>query len=145
MWGEKIKRYNNNNLYEWVGSGDIALYVTGNKYIIDESCLKVKDFRWREHQNKLIAYKNKRYYDINSIILGKELKDKRVIFIDGDNKNLRKSNMSNTIKKNSISNRVDNKTGHRGVSLYGKNKYRAQIYVNGKNIVLGSEQNLRMP
>lgn len=138
--GEKIKRYNNNNLYEWVGSGDIVLYAsnTGTKYIIDEIMFeKVKDFRWREHQNKLIAYKNMRYYDINSIILGKELKDKRVIFIDGDNKNLRKSNMSNTIKKNSISNRVDNKTGHRGVSLYGKNKYRAQIYVNGKNIVLG--------
>lgn len=36
----------------------------------------------------------------------------------------------------------NNKTGHTGVSLYGKNKYRAQICVNGKNIVLGVRSKL---
>lgn len=149
--GERLSIDDNNyNPYKVLDDGTTVIYAanTGTKFYIDsEDYNRIKQYKWVEAKGGYIGTRLKggKFLSIHNVILN--IKDNHknvVIYVDGDKKNIRKNNLKIVDRQQYIKERrirSNNKTGYTGVSLYGKNKYRAQIMVNGQNIVLGVRSN----
>lgn len=144
----RLDLYKQNNIYRHIdGTTVIFASNTGTEFYIDSYMYeKIKEYRWAERNNGLCAYTKLGIVNIASILLDKTITNSMIGFKDKNNKNYRISNISIDDYRSSVGNKVvraNNKTGYTGVSLYGKNKYRAQICVNGRNIVLGVRANIK--
>ncbi len=138
----RLDIYKQNNIYRHIDDTTVIFASnTGTEFYIDRYMYdKIKEYRWAERNNGLCAYTKIGLINIASILTEGNVTNAMILFKDGNNKNYRINNiiigdgLTGNINKKV---RTTNKTGHTGVSLYGKNKYRAQICVNGRNIVLG--------
>lgn len=148
--GERLNiDINNYNPYKVMG--DMAIIYaanTGTKFYIDYADYeKIELYRWVEAQGGHLwtRLENGQMINMASAILGIEnCKETIVLYKDNNRKNIRKENLE-VVERDKYSGRnklrSNNKTGCTGVSLYGRYNYRAQIMVNGKNIVLGVRSN----
>ncbi len=143
----KVQMYKQNNLYKQINAKITLVYAsnTGTEFLLDTDIYEeVKEKRWFETAGgNICTYESKKNINILKLIFGKIDEDKQIYFKDSNKLNLVKSNIYiDKRNKNAGLLRPDNTTGCRGVSRYGKNKYRAQIMINGKNNVLGVVSNV---
>ena len=126
---------------------DVAhLFLTqGQKTIIDREDLeRVLDYRWHAEKDKGTFYaRNGTAGKLHRFLM--DYRFKEIDHIDRDGLNNRKSNLRNAVDKQGLNQnsrncgiRRDNTTGFKGVHFYKrKQKFSAQIVVNGKKIHLG--------